>query len=118
MYTVLMSKQFYFKPFSLAYVHSINVKIVLFQLIQFSITMQFSYICPIHRILSGATTLGYSGPESDGNEGVLCIPQNSSITGTSPLDCLVSYPGHTLGGRSLNLLQRYSQCILQLQPTG
>ena len=29
--------------------------------------------------------------------GVLHIPQNSSITGTSPSDCLVSYPGHSLG---------------------
>ena len=33
----------------------------------------------------------------DGNEGVLCIPQSSSITGTSPSDCLVSYAGHSLG---------------------
>ena len=28
---------------------------------------------------------------SNGNEGVLCIPQSSSITGTSPSDCLMSY---------------------------
>ena len=28
---------------------------------------------------------------------VLCIPQNSSITGISPSDCLVSYPRHSLG---------------------
>ena len=41
--------------------------------------------------------MSQSGPESDGNEGVLFIPQNSSITGVSPLDCLVSYPGHSLG---------------------
>ena len=40
---------------------------------------------------------GPSGPESDGNEGVIRIPQSSSITRTSPLDCLVSYPGHSLG---------------------
>ena len=40
--------------------------------------------------LSGATTPGQSGPGSDGNEGVLCIPQSSSTAGTSPLDCLVS----------------------------
>ena len=33
-----------------------------------------------------------SGPGSDGNEGVLRIPQ------TSPSDCLVSYPRHSLGG--------------------
>ena len=30
--------------------------------------------------------------ERDGNEGVLCIP------GTSPSDCLVSYPRHSLVG--------------------
>ena len=33
----------------------------------------------------------------DGNERVLYIPQSSSITGTSPSDCLVSYPGYSLG---------------------
>ena len=44
--------------------------------------------------LSSATTPGQSGPCSDGNEGVLCIPQSSSITEASPSDCLVSYPGH------------------------
>ena len=38
---------------------------------------------------------GQSGLGNDGNEGVLRIPQSSSITGTSP-ECLVSYPGHTL----------------------
>ena len=47
--------------------------------------------------LSGATIPGQSGPGSNGNEGVLRIPQNLSITGTLPSDCLVSYPGHSLG---------------------
>ena len=42
------------------------------------------------RALSGATTPGQSRPGSDGNEGVLRIPQSSSIAGTSPSDCLVS----------------------------
>ena len=37
---------------------------------------------------------------SDGSEGVLCIPQSSSTAGTSPSDCLVSYPGHSFGGGS------------------
>ena len=37
-----------------------------------------------------------SGPGRDGNEGVLCIPQNTNITGASASDCLVSYPGHSL----------------------
>ena len=90
----------YFKQFSLAWVHSLS-KTFLFQAIQFSERVQiktilfsisigfvytqlnvkivlfqitqFSSIRPIDRILSGATTLGQSGPGSDGNEGVLCI---------------------------------------------
>ena len=47
---------------------------------------------------SNATTPGLSGSGSDGSERVLCIPQSSSITGTLPSDCLVSYSGHSLGG--------------------
>ena len=43
------------------------------------------------------TIPGQSGPGSNGNEGVLCIPQSSSITGTSPSNCLVSYLGHSFG---------------------
>ena len=31
-----------------------------------------------------------------GKEMVLCISKSSSITGASPLDCLVSYSGHSL----------------------
>ena len=58
--------------------------------------MQFSSILPIDRTLSGATTPGQSGPGSEVNDGVLCIPQSSNITGTSPSDCFVSYPGHLL----------------------
>ena len=71
-------------------------KTVLIQAIQFS--AQFSSIWPIARILSGATTPSQTGPGSDGNEGVLHIPQISSITGTSLSDCFVSHPGHLLGG--------------------
>ena len=65
-----------------------------FQTILFSMSTQFSSIWPINRILFGATTPGQSGPGSDGNNGVLRIPQNSSFTETSPSDCLVSYAGH------------------------
>ena len=53
---------------------------------------------PIRKTILGATTPGQSGSESDSNEGVLNIPQGSSITGTSPPDCLMSYPGNSLGG--------------------
>ena len=88
---------------------------VLTQTIQFSISMQFSSIQPIDRALSGATTPGQTGPESKGNEGVLRIPQSSSITGTSPSDCLVSLDSDW---RGLTPLQRYSRYILQPQPTG
>ena len=66
--------------------------------------------------LSGATTPGQSRPGSYGNEVVFNITQSSSITRTSPSDCLVSYAGHSLGG--LTPLQRSNRCILQSQPTG
>ena len=89
-----MSKQFYFEQFSLADVYNLHVKTVLFQVIQFSISTQFTSIWRIDRALSDAITLGQNGPRSHGNEGVLYIPQSSSITGTSPSVCLVSYPGH------------------------
>ena len=55
---------------------------------------QFSSIWPIDRTLSSATNPRQSEPGSGGNEGVL-----SSITGTSPSDCLVSYPRHSLRDR-------------------
>ena len=77
---------------------SMQFKTVLFQDIQFSISMQFSSIWSIDRTLSDATTPGKSGPGSDGNEGVLHIPHSSSITESSPSDCLVSYLGHSLVG--------------------
>ena len=93
-----IQEQFYFKWFSLALVYSLDVKTVLFQAIQFSISTQFSFIWPIDRTLLGATTLGQSGPECNGNQGILHIPQSSSSTGTSPSDCLVSYPGYFRGG--------------------
>ena len=67
-----MSKQFHFKQFSL--VQSLHVKTILFQVIQFSISMQFSSIWPIDRTQSGATILSQSRLGSDSNEGVLCIP--------------------------------------------
>ena len=75
----------------------LNVKTVLFQGILFRISTQFNSIWPIDRTLLGATSSGQSGLGSDGNEGVLHIPQSSGITCTSPSDCLMSYLGHSLG---------------------
>ena len=57
----------------------------------YSVSMSNSFIWLTDRSLSRATTSGQSGPGSDGNKGVVCIQQSSSITGVSPLDCLVSY---------------------------
>ena len=59
---------------------------------------QFSSIWPIDRTLSGVTTMGQGEPGSNGNEGLLRIFQSSSITGTSPSDCLESYLGYSLEG--------------------
>ena len=68
-----MSKQFYFKQFNLAYT-------------------LFSSIWLIERTLSGTTTQDQSGSGYNGNKEVF------SITGASPSDCSVSYPGHSLAG--------------------
>ena len=66
-----------FKQFSLVFVYKqLNVRTVLFQAIQFNINTQYSSIWPIDRTLSGATTSGQSGLGSDGNKGVLRIPQS------------------------------------------
>ena len=77
--------------------------------IQFSISMPLVQFNPWKGPLSGATTPGQNGPGSDGNEGVLRIPQSFSITGTSPSDCLVSNPGHSLG-KSYTSAEKQSVC--------
>ena len=77
--------------------HTVMSKTVRFPTNQFSISTQFSFICPIDRSLARATTPGSGGPGSVGNKGVLRIPQIPILTGTLPSDCLVSYAGHSLG---------------------
>ena len=57
--------------------------------------MPNGFISPIDRTLPGATSPGQSGPGSNDNE----VPQ-SSTAGASPLDCLMSYSGHSLVGKS------------------
>ena len=52
-------------------------------------------IWPIDRTLSGTTTPSLSGTGSNGNEGVLPIPQISKAA-ASPLDCLMLCPVHSL----------------------
>ena len=87
-YTELFVKRILFQTiqFSISLNVSLNVKTVIFQAIQYGTSLQFRSIWPIDRTLSGATTLSQSGPASEGNEELLHIPQSSSITGTSPLD--------------------------------
>ena len=58
--------------------------------------MSNNSILRIDRNLSGATTPGQSEPWSDGNEGILHIPQSSFITEASPSDCLLSCLRHSL----------------------
>ena len=59
--------------------------------------MSSSSIWPIDRAVLGATAPGQSGHGSNGNEGVLNIPQ-SSRAGATPSDGLMSSPGHSLVG--------------------
>ena len=73
----------------------LNDQTILFQTIQFNLSTQFSSIRPIDKTLSGADTQGQSRPGSDDNKGVLRIPQISSMDGSSPSNCLVSYPGQS-----------------------
>ena len=70
--------------------------------------MQLVLFNPLIGTLSSATTLGQSVPGSNGNEGVLCIPQSSSITGTSPSDSLVSYSEHLISYSSAKKQLVYS----------
>ena len=51
--------------------------------------MSNSSIWSISGTLSGASIPGQSEPVSNCYEGILCIPQSSSITEASLSDCLV-----------------------------
>ena len=52
--------------------------------------------------------MGQSGSGSNGNEGVILIPQSSKI-GASPSDGLESYPGHSLGRDAVSVFSNPSQ---------
>ena len=86
-------------------------KTVPFQTIKFSISTHFKCKYSVivknisissYSVLSNSSNSNFSvlhkyavqsGPGRNGDEEVLRIPQSSSITGTSPSDFLVSYPG-------------------------
>ena len=65
---------------------------VLFQAIQISISHLFAHSLN-NQIIYGSNRTNLSGPGSNSNEGVLCIPQFSKAGG-SPSDGLMSYPRH------------------------
>ena len=86
----------------------LNDQTHLFLTIQSSISHLFALTLNVKQFyltLSCAITPDQRGPGSDGNEEVLCIPQNPSITRASPSDCLVSYPGHSLGEDSYSFAE-------------
>ena len=88
--------------------YSFNVKKqFLFQTIQLSTSTQLK--CKYGLIVKNRVDLGAMAMK-----GYSAFPKSSSTAGTSPSDCLVLYPGHSLGAE----VQRCSQCILQPQPTG
>ena len=88
--TTQISKQFYFKRFSLASAHSLNIKKVVFQVIQLSTSTHFNSIWPIDRTLSSVTT-----PDLGAMAMKWCFAFPKAPT--LPSDCLMSYLGHSLG---------------------
>ena len=64
--------------------------------------MSKSSIQPTDRTLLDAITPDQSEPGSDGNKGVLHVPQSSCITETSPSDGFVSYTGHSMEESNLS----------------
>ena len=84
------------------------LKTVLFQTFQLSISAQFISTWPMDRNVLSATTTGRSGPGTNGYEQVLPIHQSSSITETSPSNCLMSYPEHSLEESSTGKHSVYS----------
>ena len=62
----------------------------------YDLSLNNTSVWPIHRRFSVATSPGKNRQRSNGNEGVLHIPQNSR-DGTSQSDSLMIYKGHSLG---------------------
>ena len=111
-----------FKHQSFVYTQ-LNDQTILFQTIQFSISHLFAHSLNvkqfylIHRNLAGATTLGQSGPVSNGNEGYSSFPKALVLLAPHH-QILVSYQGHSLGEGSLTPLLRCIWYILHPQLSG
>ena len=78
-----------------SFLHAVEWFQVLLYNRQFNISHLFAhslfYLTP-----AGGATLGWSRPGSNGNEGILHIPQISKVEATLS-DGLMPYPGHLLG---------------------
>ena len=94
-----------------SYIQLIN-RTVLFLIIQFSISHLFNLQIGRYQVFPLQARVDLL---SNGNEEVLLIPQSTSITGASPSNCLVSYPGDSL--EAVLPLCRDAVCILQPQPS-
>ena len=70
--------------------------------------MSNSSIWPIDKTRSDIAPQAQSGLGSDGTQEVLYIPLCSSVAGTSPSDCFVSYPWYTLEVGSYSSAERQS----------
>ena len=70
--------------------------------------MSNSSIWAIGRPLSDAITPGQSRLGSDGNEGILGVPQSSSIFRASPSDGWLLYPGQSFGEGSYSFAEMQS----------
>ena len=64
------------------------------------VCLWYCVVVMLHERVNDYTTVG---SRSNGNEEVHRIPQSSRITWSPPSDCLVPYPGHSLGGGVLPL---------------
>ena len=80
-----------------------NVKTVLFQAIQFSISTHFNSICSIDRILSGATIPGKNRPGAMAEKGYSAFPKAPTLMEPHHQNVLVSYTGHSLREEALLL---------------
>ena len=91
------------------------MKTVLFQVIQFSISTQFSSIQPIDRVPPGATTPGHGGPRAMAKKGCSVFPKAPALLQPHHQIVQCSFQDTSWRGSYSSACTRG---ILQLQPTG
>ena len=98
----------------------LNDSTALFLIIQFIISHFFAHSLNLKKVAfdPGVATPGQCIPWSDGNGGVHRIPKSFSITEASPSDCLMSYLGHSLSGRSYSAEMELAYSIAPAECAG